>query len=409
MKYVIFLGDGMADEPVKALDGKTPLQYAKKPHMDRLAAEGRTGLFRTLQPGWPTGSAVANLSVMGYNPEEVFQGRGVLEAASMGVEIEPGMMAMRCNLICLDEDGRIRNHSAGHISSEESREILGTLQDKLGDGDRRFYTGVSYRHLFTARGMSPALDCAPPHDHPGERAEDLMIGAKSPDAEATAATLNDMTRRSWEILRDHPVNTRRRAAGKDPGNSIWLWSPGVKPSMWTYQDRFGVSGAVISAVDLVFGLGKYAGLEMIRVPGATGLWDTNYEGKADACLEALERHDFVYLHVEAPDEAGHEGNAELKVRTIEDLDTRCIGRVMAGLEKKGVAARLALLPDHPTPVSKRVHTNDPVPFAICGPGIERDDTAAYDEESCARGAFGVVEHDTFIRTFFGKDGRGTPS
>lgn len=401
MKYLIILGDGMADYPIERLGGKTPLQVARKPHIDRIAAEGRCGLFATVPADMPPGSEVANLAVMGYDPHEVYQGRGVLEAASMGVEVGPRDIAMRCNLICLD-DGKIKNHSAGHITSEESVEIIDTLQRELGSEALRFFTGVSYRHLFLGQDLSPELVCAPPHDHPGERAEDLLIQAKTPEAQATADLLNDLTRRSWAILKDHPVNQRRRAAGKDPGNSIWLWSPGRRPSMWTYKERFGVSGAAISAVDLIRGLGVYAGLEIIMVEGATGLYDTNYEGKAQAALEALERHDFCYVHVEAPDEAGHEGNLELKIRTIEDLDKRLVGNILAGLEARGMEAVVAVLPDHPTPVEKRIHVREAVPFVIRDPRQAPDAVKAFDEQSCAGGGYGLIRGDQFIRAVFGQ-------
>lgn len=402
MKYVIILGDGMADYPVARLGGKTPLQVAHKPNIDRIAAQGRCGLFETLEPDMPTGSAVANLAVMGYDPHQCFQGRGVLEAASMGVEVGPRDMAMRCNLICI-EDGRIKNHSAGHISSEESDELIQALQRELGSETLRFHTGVSYRHLFLGRDLNPAVECAPPHDHPGEPAEALMIRAKTPEAGPTADLLNDLTRRSWEILRDHPVNQRRRAAGKDPGNSIWLWSPGRRPTMWTYAERYGVRGAVISAVDLIRGIGVYAGLEILKVEGATGLFDTNYEGKAQACLDALERVDFCYVHVEAPDEAGHEGNLELKIRTIEDLDRRLVGRILEGLEQRGMEAVLAVLPDHPTPVEKRTHVRDAVPVAIYDPRQRPDAVDRFDESSCAEGSLGLLHGDDFIRAVFGKE------
>lgn len=401
MKYVIVLGDGMADYPVARLGGKTPLQVATKPHIDSIAARGRCGLFRTLEDDLQIGSEVANLSVMGYDPHQVFQGRGVLEAASMGVDIGPRDMAMRCNLICL-EGGRIKNHSAGHITSEESAEILETLNAELGGDGLHFHTGVSYRHLFVGEGLSPELDCMPPHDHPGEVAEELMIQPRTPEARATAGLLNDLTRRSWAILKDHPVNQRRRAAGKDEATSIWLWSPGRRPAMWTYQDRFGLSGAIVSAVDLIRGLGVYAGLETIKVPGATGLWDTNYEGKAAAALEALERVDFCYVHVEAPDEAGHEGNLELKVRTIEDLDRRLVGPLLEGLRARGDDAVVAVLPDHPTPVELRVHVRDAVPVAIWDPRQAPDAVARFDETSCAGGGLGLLQGDTFIRTVFAK-------
>lgn len=398
MKYIIILGDGMSDYPVARLGGKTPLQVARKPHMDRIAREGRCGLFKTIEEDMPTGSEAANLSVLGYNPREVLQGRGVLEAASMGVDIGPEDMGMRCNLICLSDDGRIKNHSAGHISSEESDEILKTLQKEIGAPGLNFYTGVSYRHLFVGKGLDPRLDCAPPHDHPNELAESLLICAKVPEAKSTADLLNDLTRKSWKILKDHPVNQRRRAAGKDLANSIWLWSPGKRPKMWTFQERFGVTGAVISAVDLIRGIGKYAGLEIIKVPGATGLYDTNYEGKADAALAALKQKDFVYVHVEAPDEAGHEGNLELKIRTIEDLDARLVGRILAGINPAETV--VAVLPDHPTPVEKRIHVRDAVPFAIRGPGQRPDAVERYDEQSCVSGSFGTVRGSTFIQSVF---------
>ena len=372
MKYIIILGDGMSDYPVARLGGKTPLQVARKPNMDRIAREGRCGLFKTIEEDMPTGSEAANLSVMGYDPRQVLQGRGVLEAASMGVDIRDDDMAMRCNLICLFDDGRIKNHSAGHISSAESGEILRTLQKKIGGPGLNFYTGVSYRHLFVGKG------------HPNEPAEGLLIRAKVPEAQPTADLLNSLIRRSWPILKDHPVNQSRRAAGKDPGNSIWLWSPGKRPKMWTFQERFGVSGAVISAVDLIRGIGVYAGLE------------------ADACLAALEHGDFCYVHVEAPDEAGHEGNLDLKIRTIEDLDARLIGRILTGLEQRKVEAVVAVLPDHPTPVEKRIHVRDAVPFAIRGPSQAPDKVERYDERSCAAGGFGVVHGDEFIRAVFQK-------
>ena len=398
MKHIIILGDGMADYPVARLGGKTLLQVARHLHMDRLVREGRCGLFKTIEDDMPTGSEAANLSVLGYNPREVLQGRGVLEAASMGVEIAADDMAMRCNLICLFDDGRIKNHSAGHITSAESDEILQTLQKEIGRPDLNFYTGVSYRHLFVGKNLDPRLDCAPPHDHPNEPAISLMIHPQAPAAQATADFLNDLTRRSWVILKDHPVNQRRRAAGKDPANSIWLWSPGKRPKMWTFQERFGVTGAVISAVDLIRGIGVYAGLETIKVSGATGFYDTNYEGKADAALAALQRKDFVYVHVEAPDEAGHEGNLELKLKTIEDLDARLVGRILAGVDLQQTV--VALLPDHPTPVEQRIHVRDAVPFAICAPGQKPDGIQHYDEVNCATGSFGTVHGDEFIRAVF---------
>ena len=400
MKHVIILGDGMSDYPVARLGGKTPLQVARKPHMDRIAREGRCGLFKTIEEGMPSGSEAANLAVLGYNPCEVLQGRGVLEAASMGVNIADDDMAMRCNIISLFDDGRIKNHSAGHISSAESDEILKTLQKQVGSPTLNFYTGVSYRHLFVGKNLDPRLECTPPHDHPNDPAEPLLIRPKVPEAKATADLLNDLTRRSWPILKNHPVNQRRRATGKDAANSIWLWSPGKRPKMWTFKERFNVTGAVISAVDLIRGIGVYAGLEVIKVPGTTGLYDTNYEGKADAALDALKRVDFVYVHVEAPDEAGHDGNLDLKIKTIEDLDARLVGRILAGLDN--TEAVVAVLPDHPTPVEKRIHVRDAVPFAIRDRRQAPDVVDRYDEQACASGSFGTIHGDQFIRAVFGK-------
>lgn len=397
MKYLVIIGDGMSDYPIERLGGKTPLQVAHKPNMDRIAREGRCGLLHTVQPDVAPGSEAANLGVLGYDARECLQGRGVLEAASMGVSIGTEDMAMRCNLICIEE-GRIKNHSAGHISSEDAKEIITTLQERMGRDGLSFHAGVSYRHLFVGKGLDPQLECAPPHDHPGELVESLMIQGKTREAEATAALLNDLIRRSWDILRDHPVNIRRREAGKDAANSIWFWSPGRRPTMWTYPERFGIQGAVISAVDLIRGIGVYAGLEPLRVEGATGLWNTNYEGKADACLDALERMDFCFVHVEAPDEAGHEGDLELKIRTIEDLDKRLVGRVLEGLAQRRLETVVAILPDHPTPVEKRIHVRDAVPFAIWDPRQKADNVQHYDETSCAAGALGELHGDAFIRT-----------
>ncbi|NQU10023.1 cofactor-independent phosphoglycerate mutase [bacterium] len=402
MKYIIILGDGMSDYPVGRLGGRTPLAVARTPHMDRLARAGCCGLLKTIEEDMPTGSEAANLSVLGYDPHQVLQGRGVLEAASMGVRIGDDDVAMRCNLICLFEDGRIKNHSAGHISSAESDAILRTLQAEIGQPGLRFHTGVSYRHLFVGSGLDPRLECAPPHDHPNEPAADLLVRAQVPEAQPTADLLNRLTRQSWTILKDHPVNRRRCAAGKDPANSVWFWSPGRRPQMWTFPERFGIRGAVISAVDLIRGIGVYAGLDVLQVAGATGLHDTNYEGKADACLAALAHTDFCYVHVEAPDEASHEGDLDLKIRTIEDLDARLVGRVLAGLEQQNLEAVVAVLPDHPTPVEKRIHVRDAVPFAIRDPHRSPDRTERYDEESCAAGSFGTLHGDAFIRSVFQK-------
>ena len=401
MKYIIILGDGMSDRRTDMLDGRTPLMVARKPNIDSLCARGRCGLFETVPPGMPPGSAVANLAVLGYDPALTFSGRGVLEAASMGVDLDTNDIAMRCNLICV-EDGMIRNHSAGHISTPEARLLLGSLSSELGTDSIRFHPGVSYRHLLVLKEGSDSLECTPPHDVPGQPFLDHMVKALSEEAEGTADLLNGLILHSQELLAGHPVNVSRMEHGKDPANSIWPWSPGRRPVMKTLGEQYGITGAVISAVDLVKGLGVYAGLDVIEVEGATGLHDTNYEGKAEAAVRALEDHDFVYLHVEASDEAGHEGDAELKVRTIEYLDQRLVSHVVAETSRMGEEVTIAVTPDHGTPCDVRTHVHDPVPFIICSPGIAPDEVSRYDEESVRDGALGLIRGDTFIRTVLGR-------
>ena len=301
MKHIIILGDGMADEPIEALGGKTPMQYAKTPYMDKLAELGVTGQMKTVADGFHPGSEVANMAVLGYDLPSVYEGRGVLEAASIGVALQPGEMAMRCNLICVEGD-ILKNHSSGHISTEEADELIQCLNERLGFDRVKFYTGVSYRHLLVIKGGDKRLDCTPPHDVPLHPFRPLMIKPEVPEARETADLLNELILKSQEILKDHPVNLKRMAAGKDPANSIWPWSPGYRPAMRTMREMYGFGkGSVISAVDLIRGIGVYAGLEVLHVEGATGLYDTNYEGKAHAALEALKTNDFVYLHIEASD------------------------------------------------------------------------------------------------------------
>jgi 2,3-bisphosphoglycerate-independent phosphoglycerate mutase len=397
MKAIIILGDGMADEPIDALGGKTPLQYAHTPYMDKLAAQGVTGRMKTVPDGFHPGSEVANLAVLGYDLPHVYEGRGVLEAASIGVTLLPGEMAMRCNLVCV-ENGLLKNHSAGHISTEEANELVCYLNDKLGSETIAFHTGVSYRHLLVVKGGDKRLDCTPPHDAPLRPFRPLMVKPVADEARETAALLNGLILESQALLKDHPVNIRRIAIGKDPANSIWPWSPGYRPAMQTMQEMYGLTkGAVISAVDLIRGIGVYAGLEVIPVEGATGLYDTNYEGKAEAALAALETNDFVYLHVEASDEAGHEGNVQLKIKTIEDLDNRVVRIIYETLQSRNEPVAIGLLPDHPTPCSIRTHTSTPVPFLIYKPGQKADPVASFDEFSVEKGTFGVLEGDQFIK------------
>ncbi len=397
MKSIIILGDGMADEPIEALGGKTPMQYADTPYMDKLAEMGVTGRMKTVADGFHPGSEVANMAVLGYDLPTVYEGRGVLEAASIGYDLKPGEMAMRCNLICVEGD-ILKNHSSGHITTEEANELICFLNEQLGSDRIHFYTGVSYRHLLVVKGGDKRLDCTPPHDVPLHPFRPLMIKPEVPEAQETAELLNDLILKSQEILKDPPVNRRRIAIGKDPANSIWPWSPGYRPAMQTMQEMYGFKqGAVISAVDLIRGIGVYAGLKVIDVEGATGLYDTNYEGKAHAALEALKTNDFVYLHVEASDEAGHEGDIDLKIRTIEDLDKRAIGIIFEELQKWDEPVAIAVLPDHPTPCAIRTHTNIPVPFLIYKPGQEPDGVTRFDEFSVLEGKYGILEKDEFIK------------
>ncbi len=402
MKYIILLGDGMSDQPEAEVGGKTPLMLAKTPHMDRLAALGRSGTLKTIPDSLHPGSEVANMAVLGYDVEAVFEGRGVIEAASIGVKLEDGDMAMRCNLVTLTGD-IILNHSAGHITTEEADELIVYLNEHLGSDKVRFYTGVSYRHLLVIKGGNKRVTCTPPHDVPGEKYEPLLPKAADETGQETAVLLNVLISRSRELLENHPVNLTRKSAGKEPANSIWPWSPGYKPAMKSLKEMFGIQhGAVISAVDLIQGIGVYAGLDVIKVPGATGLYDTNYEGKAEAAVNALKDYDFVYLHVEASDEAGHEGDFDLKLRTIEYLDQRILKYLLEECAKMEEPVTIAMLPDHPTPWKLRTHTREAVPFVIYRPGNEPDDVDHYDEDAAKRGSFGELRGREFMEALLQK-------
>ncbi len=402
MKYLMIIGDGMADYPLSELGDKTPLQAANTANIDRLCALGRTGFVKSVPEDLPPGSAVANLSLLGYDVHNVYQGRGVLEAASMGVQLKENDIALRCNLICVDK-GKIKNHSAGHISTPEAHELIKYASRRLGNEDVSFYPGVSYRHLVLIRDGSTEIACTPPHDVPGGKYKDYLVRAEKPAGHPTAKILNSLTEESLKILADHPVNKKREKEGKDPGNCLWFWSPGKKPDMKTFQELYGLHGAVISAVDLVKGIGALAGMDIINVKGATGLHDTNYEGKADAAFEALKgEHDFVYLHIEASDEAGHEGNAELKKTTIEYLDSRIVGPLMQKLSTLDEPVTIALLPDHATPCDLRTHTRDYIPFIIYNPDLKPDDVKQYDESLAGGTEYGRVTSSEFFNTFIGR-------
>lgn len=390
----------MADWPVPSLGGKTLLQAARTPNMDNLARMGRTGKLITVAPGFHPGSEVANMSVMGYNLPRVYEGRGPLEAASIGIDLKPGEMAMRCNLVCIEGD-IIKNHSAGHITTEEADVLIKFLQEQLGDERIHFYTGVQYRHLLVVKGGDKRLGCTPPHDVPLKPFRPLLIKPECPEAQETADLLNDLILRSQALLNNHPVNLKRMAEGKDPANSIWPWSPGYRPQMERLSDRFPQikRGAVISAVDLINGIGYYADLRRINVEGATGLYDTNYENKVSAALEALRTDDFVYLHIEASDEAGHEGDVPLKIMTIENLDKRVVGPIYQAIKDWNEPVAIAVLPDHPTPCELRTHTAEPVPFLIWYPGITPDEVQTFDEVAALQGAYGLMKEDEFINAF----------
>ena len=366
MKYIILLGDGMSDEPIGELDGKTPLQAAKTPHMDKLAQQGIIGLAETVPKEFHPGSDVANLSVFGYDPASCYTGRSPLEAASMGVELGPEDVAFRLNLVTLGLAGGdmyMQDFSAGHITTDEARELIECLQEELGDDEFQFYPGVSYRHLMVWRGGRDDFKTPPPHDLTGQSVQDHVLRSDS------AMPLMHITNAAQLLFKRHPVNVRREQEGKLAANSIWLWGQGRRPQMPTLQEKFKLNGAVISAVDLIKGIGIYAGLDVIDVPGATGYLDTNYLGKGEAALEALKTRDFVYLHVEAPDEAGHSGSLSDKIEAIERFDEDVVGTVMNGIGALG-DYRVLLLPDHPTPVAKMTHTKDPVPFVLAGSGCE---------------------------------------
>ncbi|KAA6328125.1 2 3-bisphosphoglycerate-independent phosphoglycerate mutase [termite gut metagenome] len=395
MQHIIILGDGMADMPIKSLNNKTLLQHADIPYMDMLARMGCNGRLATVPEGFHPGSEIANLSILGYDLSKVYEGRGSLEAASMGIELQPGDMAARCNLICI-EDGKIKNHSAGHISTKEADILIKYLQNNLGNDKIYFHTGVSYRHLLIIKGGNKHLHCTPPHDVPLQEFRPLMVKAIQPEAKEIASLVNQLILQSQELLRSHPLNLKRISEGKDPANSIWPWSPGYRPQMATLSETYPQikRGSVISAVDLIQGIGRYAGLRAVHVEGATGLYDTNYENKVAAVLDALNTDDFIYLHIEASDEAGHEGDVELKLRTIENLDKRVVRPIYESVKDKNVA--ISVLPDHPTPCEIRTHTADPIPFLLWYPGIEPDKVQVYDEDAAAKGKYGLLKGNEFM-------------
>jgi 2,3-bisphosphoglycerate-independent phosphoglycerate mutase len=393
MKYAVVLGDGMSDYPVKELRDRTPLMYASKPNMDFMARHARHyGLCQTTVENLPAGSDVANLAVMGYDPVKYYNGRGPLEAMSMGVKLKPNDVAFRCNLITV-RDGLIADYSAGHVTSEEAAELIRYVDRAMGNNGTKFYPGISYRHLMVLDGKGSGAVCDAPHDYTGEPVEGHLPRGEEHER------LIEMIKRSWELLGSHPINKKRVAAGKNPANSIWPWGQGRAPTMPHFREKYGLTGSVISAVDLIKGLGASAGLEVINVPGATGYFDTDYRAKAEHALKSLEKNDFVFIHVEAPDEAGHEGMVKEKVKAIEDLDSMVVGPMLEGLRRFG-DFRLLVCPDHPTPLSIKTHARDPVPYIIYDSTRSGSPAKAYDEISMADGFFikdGYRLMDLFIK------------
>ncbi|HBR16521.1 MAG: cofactor-independent phosphoglycerate mutase [Deltaproteobacteria bacterium RIFCSPLOWO2_12_FULL_43_16] len=360
MKFVILIGDGMSDYPIKELGDKTPLHAARTPNMDMLAQKGSIGLVQNVPDGYSPGSDVAIMSVLGYNPAQYYTGRSPLEAASIGVKLAADDLAVRCNLVTLgQQDGKVfmDDFSADHITTDEAREIIIDVDKELGDKIIRFYPGVSYRHLMVWSGGPNGLETTPPHDISGKEIKDYLPKGKG------AQKFIQLMNASQMLLKEHPVNVKREEEGHKPANSIWLWGQGRMPKLPTMKEKFGIEGSIISAVDLLKGLGIYAGLRVVNVPGATGYVDTNYRGKAEYALKELETRDFVCVHVEAPDEAGHNGDLKNKIKAIEDFDKEVVGRVLDGLSQFK-QYRILVLPDHPTPIAKKTHTRDPVPFAL---------------------------------------------
>ena len=409
MKHIIILGDGMADHAVERLGGKTPLQFANTPYMNLMAKEGKCGRLITVPEGFSPGSEVANTAILGYDLHEVYEGRGPLEAASIGYEMEPDDLALRCNIISL-KDGKIITHNGGNLQTEDAKVLIDYLNEKFGNENVKFIAGIQYRHLLIIKGGNKNIECAPPHDHPNEEWRNLLVKPMMDvvdnhptrlSPQETADLLNDLILKSQPLLESHIYNEERAQEGKLMANSIWPWSGGYRPSMQPITSLYPQikCGAVITAVDLIRGIGHYAGLRTINVPGATGLSDTNYEGKAQAAIDALKTDDFVFVHVEASDEAGHDGDLDLKIKTIEYLDSRIIKPIYeAVVNQFNEPICITVLPDHPTPVEIRTHVSEPVPFLIWYKGIKPDEVCQYDEVSCVSGSFGMLKLQEFMQT-----------
>jgi 2,3-bisphosphoglycerate-independent phosphoglycerate mutase len=395
MKYAILVGDGMADFPLPELDNRTPLEYAATPNMDAVARAGRVGLVKTIPEGLPPGSDVANMSLMGYDPAAYYSGRAPIEAASMGIDLKETDTAFRCNLVTI-EKGVMADYSAGHIETSDAHEIIAALQGELETRDLRFYPGVSYRHITVIADFpSGKLDCTPPHDISGKEVAGRLPSGNGQDI------VRQLMERALPVLDSCAVNKRRKAQGKKPATDIWLWGQGKAIVLPTMKERFSITGSVVSAVDLVRGIGVLAGLNVRIVEGATGYLGTNYAGKISAAHDALCNEDFVFVHVEAPDETSHEGSLEKKIQAIEEFDKNIVGEMLV-MRGEFTGLRIMVLPDHATPVPLKTHHAAPVPFAVCGAGVDADDSVSYCEKS-AQGKkmyTGVTLFETFIKGKF---------
>lgn len=403
MKYVVVLCDGMADYPVPALGGKTPMMVAKKPHIDALAAKAEVGLVRTVAPGLKPGSDVANMSVLGFDPHRFYTGRSPLEAASIGIDMKDSDVSLRTNLVTLSDKGEpfadkvIEDYCADDISTEEARQLIEAVQAAFGGGEYDFYTGVSYRHCLIWHGGTTELgNMTPPHDITGK-----VIGPHLSTAE-TARPLLEMMEKSFDLLKDHPVNKARVAAGRRPANCIWLWGEGKRPALRPFEALYGIKGGMVSAVDLLKGIANCAGMEVAEVPGATGYIDTDFEGKAKAALDLLTRNDLVYVHFEAPDECGHRNEPENKVKAIEMIDSRVLPILEEGLEQYE-DYKILLLPDHPTPIVTRTHASDPVPYLLYQKSAPKTGVDTINEETAKATGIYMENGPTMMPHFLGQD------
>jgi 2,3-bisphosphoglycerate-independent phosphoglycerate mutase len=380
-RYAIIIPDGAADEPLEQLDNKTVLEAAQTPNMDKISSQGRQGLVQTVPEDMEPGSDVAQMSILGYDPRQYYCGRAPIEAVARNIELSPTDWVFRCNLVTI-ADGKMEDHSAGHISTEEASQLIKELNDHFGNGQMRFYAGVSYRHLLVFKGVEFDVQTYPPHDHIGKPIEKILPRGKGADA------LRDLMARSQQLFANHDINKVRKDLGENQVSSIWLWGQGQKTQMQQFKKRFGISGAAITAVDLVRGLAKLIGFDLIKVPGATGFVDTNYKGKGSAAVKALKKYDLVFVHVEAPDEASHNGSIELKKKAVEQIDKYIVGPVLEALQNYK-SWRILVMPDHPTPIRTGAHSAEAVPFAMAGTEVKGILNTTFSEANAAKSGFKI--------------------